>query len=155
MADQRPCRRPLAAATAVLSALPGAATAAPNQHSNERLKMCDNHRRLATALDYYLEHVLAPDDPERGAYQQLRDEQREIDSAAARLLREVEQAVLDELDLDELVYDCDQCASNVNNQGVKAQVTFIVEALGVRSAESELRKLISERPHAATPGRQG
>jgi hypothetical protein len=115
--------------------------------------MCDNHQRLATALDYYLEHALAPDDPERGAYQQLRDEQRETDAAAARLLREVEQAGLAELDLDELVYDCDQRASNINNQGLEAQVAFIVEALGAKGAESELRKLISECPHAATSGR--
>jgi hypothetical protein len=109
--------------------------------------MCDKHRRLSTALDYYLTHALAPDDPERGAYKELRDEQHETGAATSRLLRE---AGLAELDLDELVHDCDQRASNINNQGLEAQVAFIVDALGVKGAESELLKLIptasGERP---------
>lgn len=112
--------------------------------------MCDNHLRLATALDYYLEHALAPDDPERGAYLQLRDQQRETDAAGASLLREVKEAGLSEHDLDELVYDCDQRASDINNRGLAAQIAFIVEVLGAKGAESRLRRLIAERPHAAT-----
>jgi hypothetical protein len=116
--------------------------------------MCDDHRRLATALDYYLDHALDAGDPERSAYQQLRDthaQTEQADSAVRRLLGEVEQAGLSELDLDELVHDCDGRASNINNQGLEAQIAFIVEMLGVEDAQRTLRAVIAPRT-PAVPG---
>jgi hypothetical protein len=115
--------------------------------------MCDDQRRLATALDYYLDHGLDAGDPERSAYQQLRDARErseEADSAVRRLLGEVERAGLSELDLDEVVHDCDERASNINNQGLEAQIAFMVEMLGVEDAQRTLRAVIASRTPAVS-----
>jgi hypothetical protein len=107
--------------------------------------MRDDQRRLVTALDYYIDNALAVGDPERSAYEQLRDGPAETRAAVRRLLIEAEQAGLAEIDLDELVFNSDQRASNVNNCGLDAQIAFIVEMLGVEGAERELRRLIPAR----------
>jgi hypothetical protein len=107
--------------------------------------MSDNQRRLETALDYYLNHALAADDPERSAYEQLRDGPAETKAAVRRLLVEAEHAGLAEIDLDELVFNSDQRATNVNNCGLEAQIAFIVEMLGAENGERELRRLIAPR----------
>jgi hypothetical protein len=105
--------------------------------------MCDDQRRIASAITYYLDHALSAEDPERSAYERLRDgADNSPREAIARLIEEVKQAGLSEIDLDELVHDCDRRPSQVNNAGLDAQVGFIVEMLGVPAAESELRKLI-------------
>lgn len=105
--------------------------------------MCDDQRRLATALDYYLDHALAGDDPQRSAYQRLRDRPANTDGAVRRLVNEAQAAGLTELDLDELVYDSDQRPSTVNNGGLEAQIAFIVEMLDVEGAEQALGALIA------------
>jgi hypothetical protein len=113
--------------------------------------MSDDQRRLElTALDYYLNHALAAGDPERSAYEQLRDGPTQTKAAVRRLLIETEQAGLAEIDLDELVFNSDQRASNVNNCGLEAQIAFIVEMLGAEGAERELRRLIAPRTRAAS-----
>ena len=111
--------------------------------------MSDDQRRQ-TALDYYLNHALAAGDPERSAYEQLRDRPTETKAAVRRLLIEAEQAGLAEIDLDALVFNSDQRASNVNNCGLEAQIAFIVEMLGVENAERELRGLIAPKTRAAS-----
>jgi hypothetical protein len=112
--------------------------------------MSDDQRRLETALDYYLNHALAAGDPERSAYEALRDGPTETKAAVRRLLIEAEQAGLAEIDLDELVFNSDQRASTVNNGGLEAQIGFIAEMLGVEGAERELRRLIARRTPAAS-----
>lgn len=111
--------------------------------------MSDDQRRL-TALDYYLNHALAAGDPQRSAYEALRDGPTETKAAIRRLLIEAEQAGLAEIDLDELVFNSDQRASTVNNCGLEAQIAFIAEMLGVEGAERELRRLIAPRTPAAS-----
>jgi hypothetical protein len=107
--------------------------------------MREEERRLAMALDYYIDHALAAADPERSAYEELRDRPTETQAAVRRLSIEAEQAGLTEIDLDELVFNSDQRASNVNNCGLEAQIAFIVEMLGAEGAERELRRLIAPR----------
>ena len=70
----------------------------------------------------------------------------ETDAAVRRLATKAGSAGLKPEDLDESVHDlASSIASDVNNDGVEAQVRYLVREMGVKDAEREIDKLITEK----------
>jgi hypothetical protein len=70
----------------------------------------------------------------------------ETDAGVQRLATKAGSAGLKPEDLDESVHDlASSIASDVNNDGVEAQVRYLVREMGVKDAEREIDKLITEK----------
>jgi hypothetical protein len=98
----------------------------------------------------YLEHDVGPvyDPCNFGLELEVLDDEQEggDDGVPANLVETAERLGLDAEQLDELIHEqYSQIASAINNEGLEAQVAFLVGRLGAKAVEDELRQLATRQ----------